>query len=549
MARYLIIGGVAGGASAAARLRRLDERAEITVYERGGYMSYANCGLPYHIGGAIRERNALFVQTSAAFKNRFNVDVLVGHDVTAIDRAAKTITVRELATGKTFSDRYDTLILSPGAAPIKPPIPGIDAPCIFTLRNVADTDAIIAYAAANKLSRALVVGAGFIGVEMAENLHSRGIAVSVVEMLDQALPPFDRDMAVLVHEHMRAKGVSLTLGASVASFAKDGSGVNAVLSDGRTIAADMVILSIGVAPDTAMIKAAGIDCGERNAVLVNEYLQTSDASIYAVGDAIAFRHPLFGKVLPTYLAGPANKQARIAADNIVLGNSKRYRGSIGTAVVKVFDITCAMTGASEKMLTKEHIPHHSWIVHPSSHASYYPGASQMSLKIIFTPDGKILGAQAVGTGGVDKRIDVIAAYCKMGGSVSDLTEFEQAYAPPYSSAKDPVNFAGFAAENILSGVMKGISYTELLALPKDSYTLLDVRMPGECARGMLDGAVNIPVDDIRARMRELPKEKKVIAYCAVGLRSYIASRILTQHGFDVYGLKGGYKTCHALRAG
>ncbi|MEK6796225.1 MAG: FAD-dependent oxidoreductase [Spirochaetota bacterium] len=549
MSRYLIVGGVAGGASAAARLRRLDERAEITVYERGGFMSYANCGLPYHIGGVIRERNALFVQNASAFKKRFNVDVFVGHEVIEIDRVKKSMSVRDIASEKMIADTYDKLILSPGAAPIRPPIPGIDAKGIFTLRNVADTDAIVAYAAEKKISRALVVGAGFIGVEMAENLHARGASIAIVEMLDQVLPPFDRDMAVLVHEHIRAKGVALHLGVSVTSFRGDASGVTAVLSDGKELTADMVILSIGVAPDTAIAKAAGLDCGERNAILVNEYLQTSDASIYAVGDAIAFCHPIFGKAMPTYLAGPANKQARIAADNIVLGNKKKYPGSIGTAVVKVFDSTAALTGASEKMLVKEKIPCRSWIVHPASHASYYPAAAPMSLKIVFSPEGKILGAQAVGGDGVDKRIDVIAAYMKMGGSVRDLAEFEQAYAPPYSSAKDPVNFAGFVAENIIDGVMKDMSYDELRALPKDAYVLVDVRTSAECARGMLDGAVNIPVDDMRSRIGDVPKGKKIVTYCAVGLRSYIAARILMQNGFDAYDLKGGYRTCDALRRG
>lgn len=547
MARYLIVGGVAGGATTAARLRRQDEKAEIVMFERGAYISYANCGMPYYIGGSIRERDKLFVQTPESFNARFNIDIRINTTVTKIDRAAKTVTVKK-SDGSVSTERYDKLVLSPGAEPLKPPLPGIDSEGIFTLRTVDDTDAITSFILTKKPKTAVIIGAGFIGMEMAENLHARGIAVTMLEMLPQVLAPLDYDMAALVHDHVRAKGVTLKLKQNVTGFSRTASGISIALNGGETIGTDMVLLSMGVRPESGLAKAAGLSLGERDAILVNEYMQTSDENIYALGDAVAFMHPILNKAVPTYLAGPANKQGRIVADNIVHGNRKKYAGSIGTAIAKVFDITVAMTGVSEKALAAAGTPHNSWIVHPASHASYYPDASQLSIKIVFAPDGKLYGAQIIGNDGADKRIDVIAAYLKTGGTVTDLAEFEQAYAPPYSSAKDPVNIAGFAAENLIDGTMKGVAFDKIASLGADTL-LLDVRTKGEVARGTIPGAVHIPVDELRSRMGELQKDKKIVVYCAVGLRAYVAARMLMQNGYDAYNLKGGWRTYASAYAG
>lgn len=544
MARYLIIGGVAGGATAAARLRRLDESAEIILFERGEYVSYANCGLPYYIGGVIPVRDRLFVQTADGFRNRFNIDVRVSTEVVGISRERKQVEVRDLASGAVTVESYDKLVLSPGAEPLKPPIPGIDIPGIFTLRNVMDTDRIKQHCDTTKPKSAVIVGGGFIGLEMAENLHAAGMEITVVEMAEQVMVNLDYEMAAEVHHHLRAKGVTLLLKDGVASFRDKGRSIEVVLSSGRTIEADIVILSIGVRPDTKLAREAGLDIGKRGGILVDRHLRSSDPDIYAIGDAIEFANPVTGRSVITLLAGPANKQGRLVADNIVTGNTRVYGGSIGTAVAKVFDLTVASTGASEKTLAAERIPCAASITHSASHATYYPGASQMSVKILFSPDsGTLLGAQIVGASGVDRRIDVFAALIGKKGSVYDLMEFDHAYAPPYSSAKDPVNIAGFVAENILTGVMKVMHWRQVPGLDRANTFILDVRTTGEHRAGTIEGSVNIPVDELRDRIASVPRDKTIVVFCAVGQRAHVAARILRQSGFDeVYNLSGGYRT-------
>ncbi|HOD16441.1 MAG TPA: FAD-dependent oxidoreductase [Spirochaetota bacterium] len=544
MARYLIIGGVAGGATAAARLRRLDESAEIIMFERGEYVSYANCGLPYYIGGVIPVRDRLFVQTADGFRNRFNIDVRVSTEVVSIARERKQVEVRDLANGAITVESYDKLVLSPGAEPLKPPIPGIDIPGIFTLRNVMDTDRIKQHCDTTKPKSAVIVGGGFIGLEMAENLHAAGMEITLVEMAEQVMVNLDYEMAAEVHHHLRAKGVTLLLKDGVASFRDKGRSIEVVLSSGRTIAADIVILSIGVRPDTKLAREAGLDIGKRGGILVDRHLRSSDPDIYAIGDAIEFANPVTGRSVITLLAGPANKQGRLVADNIVTGNTRIYGGSIGTAVAKVFDLTVASTGASEKTLAAEGIPCVASITHSASHATYYPGASQMSVKILFSPDScTLLGAQIVGASGVDRRIDVFAALIGKKGSVYDLMEFDHAYAPPYSSAKDPVNIAGFVAENILTGVMKVMHWRQVPGLDRANTFILDVRTPGEHRAGTIEGSVNIPVDELRDRIASVPRDKTIVVFCAVGQRAHVAARILRQSGFEeVYNLSGGYRT-------
>jgi NADPH-dependent 2,4-dienoyl-CoA reductase/sulfur reductase-like enzyme/rhodanese-related sulfurtransferase len=544
MARVLIVGGVAGGASTAARLRRMSETTEIVLFERGQYISYANCGLPYYIGGVIADRNRLFVQTPASFSSRFVVDVRVGTEVTSIDRGTKTVRVKDVSSGRVSVEHYDKLVLSPGAEPVRPPIPGIDQEGIFTLRNVPDTDRIKAYIDRRKPGRAAVIGAGFIGLEMAENLHRLGMEVTIVEMAEQVMAPLDFEMAAEVHRHLKSKNVEFYLKEAVASFGRKAGRITLALSGGRVLTADMVILGIGVRPDSALAREAGLVVGKRGGIVVNEFLQTTDPHIYALGDAIEFASPVTGKPANTYLAGPANKQARIVADNIAMGNTRRYRGAVATAVAKVFDLTVASTGLSEKALRGEDVPYLSSITHSGSHAGYYPGAQPMSIKLVFSPiDGKILGAQIVGYDGVDKRIDVIAALLRAGGTVRDLTEVEQAYAPPYSSAKDPVNIAGCAAENALDGLVKPVPWGYVAARDKATSFLLDVREPAELDAGFIPGAINIPLNSLRARLQEVPRDRKVIVYCGVGLRAYVACRILTQSGYgEVFNLSGGWKT-------
>lgn len=542
--KIIIIGGVAGGATTAARLRRNDENANIIMVERGEHISYANCGLPYYIGGTIAERESLFVQTPEAFHQRFNVDVRVQQEVLSIDQQAKTVKIKKLLTGEVYEESFDKLVLSPGAEPVRPNLPGIDSEGIFTLRNVSDTDRIKNYITNNQIKRAIVVGAGFIGLEMAENLHRLGIFVSIVEMAEQVMTPLDYSMASLVHQHLKTKNVEFFLKDGVSSFRHENNGVKVTLKSGRQLHSDMVILSIGVRADSHLAHKAGLELGQTGGIKVNEYLQTSHPDIYAVGDAIEYPNPLTGTPQITYLAGPANKQGRICADNIINDNKRVYNGSINTAIAKVFDLTVASTGVSGRTLRKENIPYSSSITHSGSHAGYYPGAIPMSIKIVFDPQsGKLYGAQIVGYDGVDKRVDLMATVVKNGGTIYDLTEIEHAYAPPYSSAKDPVNIAGFVAENIIGGKVKSCSWREIENTSKENTVLLDIRTPDEFALGTISNAINIPIDELRGRLDEIERNKRIIVFCGVGQRGYVACRILSQHGFDkVENLSGGIKT-------
>ncbi len=547
--KYIVIGAVAGGASTAARLRRMDEKAEIVMFERGEYVSYANCGLPYYIGDVIKERNKLFVQTAAGFNSRFNIDVRVRNEVTAIDAAAKTVSVKNLITGEEYTETFDKLVLSPGAEPVRPPLPGIGLEGIFTLRNVADTDFIKAYVDKHKTGKAVVIGAGFIGLEMAENLHYLGLDVTIIEMGNQILAPVDYPIAALAQQHIRQKGVNLQLNTAVSGFERTEKGLKVLLKDKESIDADLVILSIGVRPDTKLAVAAGLQLGTAKGILVNEYLQTSNPDIYAVGDAIEFVNPITGLSMITYLAGPANKQGRICADNIVLGNKRSYKGAINTAIVKVFDMVLGTTGVAAKHLQGLSIPHIISTTHSGSHAGYYPGAQQMSIQIAFSPDnGKLLSAQIAGYDGVDKRLDVFATIIQNGGTIYDLIEFEHAYAPPFSSAKDPANMAGFVAENILSGVLK-VAHWNGENKAGEGDLLVDVRTAEEYNKGTIVGAINIPVDELRNRLSELPKDQKIFIFCQIGLRGYLAQRILIQNDYqNVLNISGGFFLWNAVRA-
>lgn len=540
---YLIIGGVAGGATVAARLRRMDEKANIILFERGKYVSYANCGLPYYIGDTINNREKLFVQTAKGFTDRFRIDIRTEQEVTAIRPDKKEVEIKNLSTGETYTETYDKLVLSPGAEPLRPGIEGIGSKKIFTLRNVPDTDTIKNYVNTENPKRAIVVGGGFIGLEMAENLHDLGIQVDVVEMANQVMAPLDFSMAAIVHRQLTDKGVGLHLEDGVSRFEEKDGGVTVHLRSGKQIATDMVLLSIGVRPETKLAKNAGLAIGERGGITVNDYMQTSDADIYALGDAVEVRHLVTGQPALIPLAGPANKQGRIVADNIVFGNKEKYPGSIGTSIAKVFDLTVAAAGANAKLLQRNNIPYISSYTHGASHAGYYPGAVPLSIKILFAPEnGKLLGAQIVGFNGVDKRIEMLAQVIQRGGTVHDLAELEHAYAPPYSSAKDPVNMAGFVAENILNKKSRIIQWRKLAELPADTIRI-DVRTHDEYKLGTIPGFINIPVDELREHLDELPKEKPIVVTCAVGLRGYLAYRILVQNGFKhVRNLSGGYKT-------
>lgn len=540
---YLIIGGVAGGATVAARLRRMDEKANIVLFERGKYVSYANCGLPYYIGDTINNREKLFVQTVKGFTDRFRIDIRTEQEVTAIRPDKKEVEVKNLSTGEIYTETYDKLVLSPGAEPLRPGIEGIGSKKIFTLRNVPDTDTIKNYINIEKPKRAIVVGGGFIGLEMAENLHDLGIQVDVVEMANQVMAPLDFSMAAIVHQQLTDKGVGLHLEDGVSRFEEKDGGVTVHLRSGKQIATDMVLLSIGVRPETKLAKEAGLAIGERGGIAVNDYMQTSDADIYALGDATEVKNLVTGQPSLIPLAGPANKQGRIVADNIIFGNKKKYAGSIGTSIAKVFDLTVAATGANAKLLQRNNVPYTSSYTHGASNAGYYPGAVPMSIKILFDPEnGKLLGAQIVGFNGVDKRIEMLEQVIQRGGTVYDLTELEHAYAPPYSSAKDPVNMAGFVAENILKGKSKIIQWRELAELPANTIRI-DVRTRDEHKLGSIPGFINIPVDELREHLDELPKDKLIVVSCAVGLRGYLAYRILVQNGFkNVRNLSGGYKT-------
>ena len=547
--KYLIVGGVAGGATAAARIRRLTEDAEIVIFDKGEYISYANCGLPYYIGGVIEERDRLFVQTPESFGRRFNIDVRTNNEVTAIDAAAKQVRVRT-ADGKEYIESYDKLLLSPGASPVVPPLNGIDSEGIFTLRNVSDTDRIKEYMTSHRVKRAVIVGGGFIGLEMAENLKHAGAQVAVVEMASQVMAPIDYSMASHVHEHLLQQGVKLYLEQAVEGFSRENDELTVHFKSGVTLKTDIVLLSIGVKAETNLAQAAGLKLGDMRGIWVDEYLQTSAEDIYAVGDAIEYPHPITGKPWMNFLAGPANRQARIVADNMVLGNKIKYEGSIGTAIAKVFNITVASTGLPAKRLKQLAIPYLSATIHNGSHAGYYPGSLQMDIKITFSPtDGRLYGAQIVGYDGVDTRINQYALAIKHGATVEDLTKLEHAYAPPFSSAKDPVAISGYVASNILNGKMNPLYWREMLEVDTNKVALIDVRTVEEYASGTIPGAINIPVDDLRDRLSELPTDRPIWLFCGVGLRGYLASNILKARGYkEVRNLIGGITTYNSATA-
>lgn len=540
--KLLIVGGVAGGASAAARARRLSEDAEIIVFERGPDVSFANCGLPYYVGGEIADRKKLLVTSPELLRSRFNLDVRTQSSVEAIDRTAKKVQVRDLASGREYEEAYDKLILAPGAAPLRPPLPGIDLPGIYTLRNLQDVDRIKA-CVDHGIKQAVVVGAGFIGLELVENLVRRGVAVTVVELQDQVMPPFDKEMTTPIVEALSAKNVTVLLGQSANAFEATPDGLLVRLKSGQQLPAQLVIVGVGVKPENKLATDAGLAVGSRGGIRVNDHLQTTDPNIYAVGDAIEVKDFVSGDPIQVPLAGPANRQGRIAADN-VFGRSVTYRGTQGTAILGFFERTAAITGASEKVLRRANRPFRMIYVHPAHHAGYYPGAEGMTLKLLFEPDsGRLLGAQVVGGAGVDKRIDVLAVAIQAGMSVFDLEEMELAYAPQYGSAKDPINMAGFVAAGLLRGDHPQIDVAALLALPPNARPfLLDVRTPEEFAKGSILDAVNIPVDDLRSRLKELPADRAIAAYCQVGQRGYLATRIVRQAGFNASNIGGGYKT-------
>ena len=536
--RILIVGGVAGGASAAARLRRLDETAEIIMFERGDYISFANCGLPYYIGGDIKNRDDLLLQTPESFNKRFNIEVRVRNEVTGIDSENKRINVKNLSTGKTYTESYDKLILSPGAEPVRPPIPGIDSDRIFTLRNVPDTDLINDFIDKHKPKRAVIVGAGYIGLEMAENLRQRGMLVAIVEMVDQVLPVIDKEMAGFIQPALHKHNVALWLNDAVANFRPSNSRIEVGLKSGMELSCEIVILAIGVKPEVKLARQAKLEIGTTGGIKVNDELQTSDPDIYAIGDAIEVKDFALDNPTLIPLAGPANKQGRMVADNIC-GRNRRYNGTQGTSILKVFDLTVAMTGASEKALAKTNMEYEKLYLHPANHVGYYPGAKQMHIKLLFTkPEGKILGAQIVGSKGVDRRIDIFAVAIRAGLTVFDLQELELAYAPPYGSGKDAVNMAGFVASNILDGTMEVVHWNQL----DGADYILDVRTTGEFKRGNVPSSVNIPVDELRNRLNELPQDTAINIYCTVGIRSYIACRILKQNGFIAKNISGGLIT-------
>jgi NADPH-dependent 2,4-dienoyl-CoA reductase/sulfur reductase-like enzyme/peroxiredoxin family protein/TusA-related sulfurtransferase/rhodanese-related sulfurtransferase len=539
--RIMIVGGVAGGASAAARARRLSEDAEIIMFERGEHISFANCGMPYFVGGVIKEKERLLVQTPEAMKKRFRIDVRTRSEVIGIDRQARTILVRNLVDGQEEKFAYDDLILSPGAMPIRPPIKGLDPKQVFTLRNIADMDAIKNEIDLRKSKRALIIGGGYIGLEMTEAFREREVDVTLVELASQVMGMIDQEMAQPLHQQLKLHGVDLRLGVSVSEVQQQGETFVVILSDGRKVECDMVILAIGVKPEVTLAKDAGLTIGELGGIVVDDHMRTSDPHIYAVGDVVEVEHLVAGTAALIPLAGPANRQGRIAADNI-FGRDSVYRKTQGTAICKVFDLAIGMTGMSEKGLKRAKMAYEKVYVHPASHAGYYPGASPLTLKLLFDPaNGKVLGAQAVGSDGVDKRIDVIAVAIRAGMTVNDLKDLELCYAPPYGSAKDPVNYAGFVASNVLAGDAKICHVDDVLNL-SDRQMLLDVRAQAEADTGTIPGAKVIPIDELRDRLDEVPKDKEIIAYCQVGLRGYLACRILSQKGYACRNLSGGYKT-------
>ena len=546
--KVVIVGGVAGGATAAARIRRLDEQAEIVVFERSGYISYANCGLPYYIGDVITDPEDLTLQTPQSFFSRFQVTMKVRHEVTAIHPDRRTVSVKNLETGEEFAESYDKLLLSPGAKPTQPRLPGVDLSKLFTLRTVEDTFRIKEFIRTHHPKSVVLAGGGFIGLELAENLRELGMEVTIVQRPKQLMNPFDPDMAAFIHNEMRKTGIRLALGHTVEGFEEKGGGVDVLLKDEQPLHADMVVLAIGVTPDTALAKEAGLELGIKGSILVNDRMETSVPDIYAVGDAVQVKHFVTGQNALISLAGPANKQGRIAADNICGGDS-RYSGSQGSSVIKVFDMTAATTGVNETNAKKAGLSVDKVILSPMSHAGYYPGGKVMTMKVVFEKETyRLLGAQIVGYEGVDKRIDVLATAIRAGMKATDLKELDLAYAPPYSSAKDPVNMAGFMIDNIANGVLKQWHLEDAETLPRDgSVTLLDTRTVREYGRGHIDGFANIPVDELRERLDELDKSKPVYVICQSGLRSYIACRILSGNGFDCYNFSGGFRFYDAVR--
>ncbi len=541
--KLLIIGGVAGGATAAARARRVDEAADIILFERGEYISFANCGLPYYIGNIITKRESLLVITATALRARYRLDIRQFSEVTEINRLTKEVTVKDLKRGRIYTEKYDKIILSPGAEPVKPPLEGINLENIFSLRSIPDSDKIKACVDTKKPESAVIVGGGFIGLEMAENLAHMGVKVTIIEMLDQVMAPIDYEMAAIVHAHLKEKGVSLILGDGVKSFSKAESRIKVITGKGVETVCDMVLLSIGIRPENRLAKEAGLEIGKRGGIIVDSGMRTSDPDIFAAGDAVEIKDFISGYPVMTALAGPANKQARIAADN-AMGRTAVFRGTIGTAVAKVFDLTVASTGYNEKTLKQYNIPYMTSYTHSNSHAGYYPDAKMMAIKLIFTPgSGKILGAQIIGSEGVDKRIDVTATAIHGSMTVYDLEELELAYAPPYSSAKDPINIAGFVAANILKGDVTTINWNELKDIDPEKEILIDLRDKKELDEsGFIKGALHIPLHELRVRLDELDRSKRYIPYCAIGLRGYLGHRILVQNGFRSRNLSGGYKT-------
>ena len=546
--KVVIIGGVAGGASAAARLRRLNEQAKIIVVERGPYVSFANCGLPYYIGGEIRDRSALTLQTPQSFLTRFNIDVRVRCEAVKIDPAAKTVTLRDLESGGETLESYDKLILSPGASPVRPPIPGAELEGVFTLRNIPDTDAIRAYMESRAAKSALIVGGGYIGLEMAENLLRAGLSVTVAEMADHLIAPFDADMAADVQQYVSQKGVRLLLNSGVSAIEKQPDGSLAARVGAQKVTADLILLSVGVRPESALAAAAGLQLNERGQIVVDEAMHTSEADIYAVGDAVTVKNFYTGQETFVPLAGPANRQGRIAADNIC-GISSAYHGTQGTAIMRFFDLTAASVGLNEKAAAAAGIAYDKTYTYPSSHATYYPGSTNMSIKVLWEKEsGRLLGAQIVGFDGVDKRMDVLSAAMRFGAGITDLTELELSYAPPFSSAKDPVNYLGFIGENVRSGRLQQFFWHDVDALPRDgSVTLLDVRTKTEAAADAIDGFLNIPLDALREHLDALPKDKPVYVHCFSGQRSYIACCILQGNGYTCYNLAGGIRLYRSVK--
>lgn len=546
--KVVIIGGVAGGATAAARIRRLSEQAEIVVFERSGFISYANCGLPYYIGGTIEDEAELTLQTPESFWERFRVNMYVHHEVTAISPDSKTVTVKNLENGSVFTESYDKLVLSPGAKPVMPRFDGIDSERIFTLRTVEDTLKIKKYTDAHHPKSAVVIGGGFIGIEVSENLRELGLDVTLVEAAKQVMAPFDRDIVSFIHAEIRKNGIRLMLDTMVEGFADNDCGIDVKLKNAQILHTDMVVLAIGIAPDTTLARDAGLTLGVKGSIVVNDKMETSSPDIYAVGDAVQIKNFVTDTDTLISLAGPANKQGRIAADNICGGNS-RYNGGQGSSVIKIFEMTAAATGINEKTAEVLGISADKVILSPMSHAGYYPGGKLMTMKVLFEKESyRILGAQIVGFDGVDKRIDVLATAIRAGLKAYDLTELDLSYAPPYSSAKDPVNMAGYMIENVKNGIVKQWYYEDNASLPRDgSVTLLDTRTPIEYNSGHLEGFINIPVDELREHIGELDKSKSAYVICQSGLRSYIASRILAGNGFDVYNFAGGFRFYDTVR--